>query len=92
MQQLALEACLLSCSNLAESALHGSKTDGSSRTIRPMRWLANTFEAAATQAEKLAGLADMGAILAEAEANFGELLLLKVVLQQLQVGAMQALP
>ena len=57
-----------------------------------MRWLANTFEAAATQAGKLAGLADMDAILAEAEANFGELLLLRVVLQQLQVCTMQALP
>ena len=53
-----------------------------------MRWLANTFEAAATQAEKLAGLADVGAILAEAEAMFGELLLLRVVLQQLQVCTM----
>ena len=57
-----------------------------------MQWLANTFEAAATQAEKLAGLADIGPIFAEAEANFGELLLLRVVLQQLQVGQIQALP
>lgn len=82
----------MSCSNLTESALHGGKAGRSSRTIRPMWWLANTFEAAATQAEKLAGLADAGGISTEAEANFGELLLLRVVLQQLQVCSVQALP